>query len=168
MKTILYLFTALLLLISVGKAQGAPATQDKPEFAGTWKLNLGKSTFGQIPPPASQTDVIALNGDELKIVSASEGPNGTRNYTLTLKLDGSETSSPVGNATPDASFQVVSAKAEWQAATLVLTEQIRVQGSPGTLRSIYALSPDGKTLTKSTQITTEMGEFAASAVFDRQ
>lgn len=162
MKTILYLFTALLLSISVGQAQ------DKSEFTGTWKLNLGKSDFGQIPPPASQTDVIALNGDELKIVSASEGPNGTRNYTLTLKLDGIETSSPVVNATPDASFQVVGAKAEWQAATLVLTEQIRVQGSPGTLRSIDTLSPDGKVLTKSTQITTEMGEFAATAVFDRQ
>jgi hypothetical protein len=168
MRTILYSFTALLVLVSVGQAQGAPARQDKPEFTGTWKLNLGKSDFGQIPPPASQTDVIALKGDELKIVSASEGPDNTRNYTLMLKVDGSETSSPIVNSAPDASFQVVSAKAERQAATLVLTEQLRVQGSPGSLRSIYTLSPDGKVLTKSTQITTEMGEFAATAVFDRQ
>lgn len=160
------MFTTLLVLISAWQAQGAPAGQGKPDF--TWKLDLGKSDFGEIPAPASQTDAIASKGEELKIVSMSEGQNGTHPYTHVLKVDGTETPSPIDDSAPSVSFRVVSANAEWEAAALVLTELIRVQDSPGTLRSIYTLSPDGKVLTKSMQITTQMGEFAARAVFDRQ
>jgi hypothetical protein len=62
----------------------------------------------------------------------------------------------------------VSSKGEWKGTALALTQKIIVQGSPGTLKATYTLSPDGKVLTKSTHLAVAMGEFDARLVFDKQ
>ena len=47
--------------------------QSKPNFSGTWKLNLAKSDFGPLPAPDSRTDVIDHNDPTMKINTSQSG-----------------------------------------------------------------------------------------------
>src|SRR6266571_3218363 len=64
--------------------------QTKPNFTGTWKLNVGKSDFGPVAGPSSRTDVITHTADAIKDEVASEGDQGKVNYTINMKTDGTE------------------------------------------------------------------------------
>ena len=72
--------SALVMLASLAGFCGAQtAGQAKPNFSGTWKLNLQKSTLGQFSP-TSETDTITQTADEFKIEVASESQRGKARY----------------------------------------------------------------------------------------
>jgi len=43
-----------------------PGLAQDSKLNGTWKLNPSKSSFGQFPPPTSETDTLTVNGNDFK------------------------------------------------------------------------------------------------------
>ncbi len=144
-----------------------PATA-KPNFSGTWKLNVDKSEFGQVPPPMTETNVIVQTGNDIKITTNSDGDRGKEVYTLPFTIGGDETPTPK-DAFPDtAEFKILSSKGEWRDTSLVVTHKISYQGGAGTMVATFVLSPDGKFFTKTTLISLDLGEFDTKTIFEKQ
>jgi hypothetical protein len=136
---------------------------DAPNLSGTWKLDIAKSNFGQIPPPASQTDTIEHNEPSIKIVEDQKGGMmGDMNMTVTLSSDGKETTYPGMGGSP------VTSTAHWEGSTLVVNSTASFQGSDVKIKDSYTLSPDGKTLTEVAHVETGMGNFDSTSVFEKQ
>jgi len=166
MKRRLGILVVLAGLAAVGVAQTGTVGQAKPNFAGTWKLNLQKSDLGQMAP-VSETYTISQTADEVKVAIASERQQGKMSYTFPVKLDGTDTAVPADAFPADSMFKLLSSKAEWQGNSLVITQTTSFQDSKGTLKSTYSLSDDGKTLTKATHIKFDQGEFDSKSVYDK-
>ena len=168
MKKALCVLLVLAGVAMVGLAQTGAIHQAKPDFTGTWKLNVAKSDFGEAPQPVSETDVLTQTGDMLKVSIASESERGKRNYVYSVKLDGTDTPFPSDAFPAGSPFKILSSKAEWQGASLVITQTTTFQDAKGTLKATYTLSADGKVLTKATHISMEMGDFDTKSVFDKE
>lgn len=155
-----------LLLSTFTLAGTAQAPGAKTDLSGSWKIDLSKSDFGPAPPPSAQTETITQTGDDITIVLDSTGDQGTQKYTLTLKAGGPEVPFPAtnNNGSP---LVIISNKAEWQGAALLVTEKAAYQDNPITLKITYTLSPDGKFLTKNTHISAEMADFDLRAVYNK-
>jgi hypothetical protein len=145
-----------------------PAATVKPDLAGTWKLNLEKSDYDQVPPPSDETLTFARTGSTSTIATVSDNERGKEVYTLPYSTDGTEIPTPKGVFADTATLQYVSTKGEWQGSSLILTQKIMYQDSPGTLKSTFTLSPDGKTLTSSMHISVNQGEFDTTSVYEKQ
>lgn len=168
MKKALYTLLILAGAVFAVHVYAAPAAAAKSDYSGTWKMNVAKSDFGQIPPPVSETQVITQTADSIKIVRTSARDEGEMTYTLALKLDGTEIPIPAGTFPEEAPFKIVSSKADWDGANLIITQKTSYQGNPGTLKSRHSLSPDGKVLTESSEIASDMGSFTITSVYDKQ
>jgi hypothetical protein len=142
--------------------------QAKPNFAGTWTMNMDKSDLGQIPKPKSQIETITQTADAITIaIAADRNEMGKQNYTFSAKLDGSETPFPADAFPADSPFKILSSKAEWQGSSLVITQKTSFQDMAGTLKTTYTLSSDGKVLTSATHITFGDAEVDAKTVYDK-
>ena len=134
-----------------------------PNLSGTWTLNISKSNFGQIPPPASQTDTIEDNEPAVKIAEDQKGGMmGDMNMTTTLSTDGQETTSAGMGGSP------VKSTAHWDGSTLVVNSKASFQGADVTIKDSYSLSADGKTLTEVTHVESSMGNFDSTSVYDKK
>jgi len=132
-------------------------------LSGTWKLNVAKSNFGQMPAPASQTDTIEDNEPSVKVVEDQKGGMmGDLNITTNLSTDGKETTSTGMGGSE------VKSTAHWEGSTLVINSTTSFQGSDVKIKDTYSLSPDGKTLTETTHVETGMGNFDSTSVYDKQ
>ena len=138
-------------------------TGGTPNLSGTWKLNVAKSNFGQMPGPASQTNTIEDNEPSIKIVEDQKGGMmGDFTATTNLTTDGTETTSKgMGDAE-------VKSTARWESSTLVVNSKTSFQGSDVKIKDSYTLSPDGNTLTEVTHVETGMGNFDSTSVYDKQ
>src|SRR5579872_5862281 len=64
------------------------SAQQNP-FAGSWKLNIAKSTFGTAQPPKSETRVVEVVGNGEKVTFRGVAADGSKiDYTFTSNLDG--------------------------------------------------------------------------------
>lgn len=149
-------------------AAPAPAATAKLDLTGTWKLDLDKSNYDQVPPPSDEILTFAQTGPTFTIATTSDNERGKEVYTLPFASDGSETPTPKGVFDDTATLQYLSTKGEWQGSTLVLTQKIIYQSNPGTLKSIFTLSADGKTLTRAMHISVDQGEFDTTSVYEKQ
>jgi hypothetical protein len=135
--------------------------QTKPNFSGTWKLNIAKSDFGVLPPSNGRTDVIDHQDPNLKDTVADDAAQGQQNYTLAMTTDGKEaTNNPGGLEMKNV--------ATWSANTLSVNTKLQFQGSDVTIKTIWALSDDGKTLTESAHFESAMGETDQKLIFEKQ
>jgi hypothetical protein len=136
---------------------------DSPNLSGTWTLNISKSNFGQIPPPASQTDTIEDNEPSVKIAEDQKGGMmGDMDLTTTISTDGKETTSAGMGGSP------VKSTAHWDGSTLVVNSKASFQGADVTIKDSYSLSADGKTLTEVTHVESSMGNFDSTSVYDKK
>lgn len=156
----------------VQPAPAKPATPPTPPpmLSGAWKLNVGKSDFGQVPPPNSEFEIIQQRADGFTIATANDSDDtGKEVYILPIGIgDASEVPTPAGNFTPADDFKILSSKAQWKETTLVVDQKMNYKGSDGTIHSVYSLSADGKTLTRQTHYSLDLGEFDVTYVFDKQ
>jgi hypothetical protein len=141
--------------VALGQAQTGPA--EKPDFSGSWKLNVSKSEFGQVPPPSSETDVVMQMGDDFNVVVKQTDQVGDQNYTLTFKAGGAESPMSESSFAAGSEFKIVNSKAEWAGATLVLTHKAIYQGGPLDISTRWTLSDNGKVMTKITSYTLSQG-----------
>jgi hypothetical protein len=131
----------------------------KPNLSGEWKINLSKSDFGMLPPPASMSRTIAHAEPAITIVEQQRSDMGDQNSTRKYVTDGTETSFEVGGA-------LVKSSAAWTDDTLVVVSKVDAIGA--TFNDKMSLSADGKTLTSRVHITSPQGEVDLTVVFDRQ
>ena len=126
------LFFSILLVIGFAVALHAQA---KPNFTGTWKLNVAKSELGD--PPAESLTVEVDHKDPVLTYTVKGTAGGQDiNETATLKTDGTPTKGP-----NDMTFVC-----HWDGPTLVLN------GTAPDTSPIFevrlSLSADGKTITR--------------------
>ncbi len=77
-------------------ALALPSLAQSSNLNGTWKLNTSKSTFGQFPPPTSETDTLTVTGNEFKQEYTSVTARGEQKGLRSCTVDGKEV-----NLTPD-------------------------------------------------------------------
>jgi hypothetical protein len=142
-----------------------PLAQSKPDFSGTWKLNIDESEFiGSKPSPATFSAVRTVeqkpNELRLKVERVTNGQKSGFNF-VTI---------PIGGGQPHVSNEAGIITAHWKDDTL----HFNYLYNPGTERESertedWTLSPDGKKL-----IDQEWGrrpdgqELRSRLVFDRQ
>ncbi len=134
----------------------------QPNLSGTWKLDTAKSSFGQMPPPASQVDTITDDGSSIKVaVDQKGGAMGDTAYTESLTTDGKSATWPGMGGTQ------VTGTAQWNGNALVVDAKTSFQGSDVKIKDTYTLSADGSTLTDVTHIESGMGNFDTTSVFTK-
>jgi hypothetical protein len=136
---------------------GQPAV--KPNFSGEWKINLAKSDFGMVPPPASMSRTITHAEPALTIVEEQRSDMGDQNTTRKYVTDGTEMNF-------EAMGTLVKSSAVWIENTLIVVSKVDAIGA--TFNDKMSLSADGKTLTSRVHITSPQGEVDLTIVFDRQ
>jgi hypothetical protein len=135
--------------------------QQKPDFSGTWKLNVAKSDFGPLPGPDSRTDVITHKEPSLSNSVTAETAQGKQQYTVSYTTDGKEA---VNNIGP----REVKSTLKWDGSNLKISSKFLYNDSPVTSEVTWSLSADGKTLTVSAHFTSSMGEADQKFVFEKQ
>lgn len=161
------------MVFDKGSGAAAPATATattgattitgaRPNYSGTWKLNIEKSDFGPLPPDTSRTDIIVHSDPSLKDTVSDDGAQGKQDYVLTVTTDGKEATNNIGGM--DAK-----SVANWTGANLVVDTKLNVQGTDIALKATWVLGPDGKTLTQNAHIVAgPLGEFDQKMVFEKQ
>lgn len=135
----------------------------QPNLSGTWKLNVSKSNFGQIPPPASQVNTIEDNEPSVKITADQKGGMAGDSTTVsTVDTTGKETKN-TGFGGAD-----VLSTAHWDGVALVIDSKMSFQGNDMKIKDTYTLSSDGKTLTEVAHVESGMGNFDLTSVYDKQ
>ena len=127
--------------------------QQKPDFSGTWKLNVVKSDYGVIPGPSSRTDVIMQKEPGVTVHVTAEGDQGKMDYTVNYATDGKEVTNKVGD------FESKST-AKWEGNNLVVNSKFKFNDMDVTGVATWTLSADSKTLNINVTYTSEMGEAA--------
>ena len=137
------------------------AAQSKPNFSGTWKLNVAKSDFGPIPGPDSRTDVIVHSDPSIKDSVTAEGQQGKQDYAINYTTDGKEVVNKVGP-------REIKSTAVWEGSTLVVNSKLSFNDNDITIKAVWTLSEDGKTLTQNVHLNSPMGEADQKVVFEKQ
>jgi hypothetical protein len=149
------------LLVGAILAIGTSTVLAADAAVGTWKLNLGKSTFSPGPAPKSQTRIYAESAQGMTVTvktTAADGKDSTTN--LTFKEDGK---SYPASGSPD--FDMVSVK-RVDALTIHST-QMKAGATVST--AVRTVSKDGKTLTFAQKGThANGGKYDDVSVYDRQ
>jgi len=135
--------------------------QAKPDFSGTWKLNVAKTDFGALPGPDSRLDVITHKEPSLTDDVVAEGAQGKQQYTVKYTTDGKEVTNQIGPL-------AVNSTLKWEASNLVITSKFVYNDADVNVHSTWALSADGKTLTINVHFASTMGETDQKIVFEKQ
>src|SRR5262245_16085251 len=120
------------MVLAVALAGGQSSV--KPNFSGEWKINLAKSDFGVLPPPASMSRTITHAEPALTIVEAQRSDLGEQNTTRKYVTDGTETIFNANGAD-------VKGSAVWTENTLVVVSKVDAVGL--TFNDTMSLSADG-------------------------
>ena len=132
-RTLSVLFACLALI-------GTPlAAQDKPAFAGTWKLADPATPDGFTPTVMT----VVQDATTLTITTTSQMGEVKTSY----KLDGSEAPSPMefNGMTIDRMTKLV-----WEGSRLLLITTSKMEGQSLEFKSAWSLTPDGALATETT------------------
>jgi hypothetical protein len=158
------LFAVCLLLLPAA----SPWAQDtKPNFSGTWNLDVAKSDFGGAPPPDSIVYVIEHKDPSLKITSTQKSQQGELANTRNLTTDGKETVNKLRSMF-QAGEQDVKSTMKWNGKKLANALKLDIQGNAIDITEAWELSDDGKVLIIGRDLTTPQGDFQQKYVFNKQ
>ncbi len=132
-RTLSVLFVGLALI-------GAPlAAQDKPAFAGTWKL-ADPATPDMFTPTVM---TVVQDAGALTVTTTSQ----MGEFKTSYKLDGSEAPSPMAfnGTTIDRMVKLV-----WEGSKLLLITTSKVEGQSFEFKSAWTLTADGTLATETT------------------
>lgn len=151
---------SILFLIAAAACMAVAA--DKPDFTGDWKLDIDKSSFGEMPPLTSMSCKIDHKDPNLTIVQTQSGAQGDQVLNFKYSTDGKETTnSLMGND--------VKSTAAWEGKALVVNSNLDAGGVLIKIIAKYALSDDGKTLNEALTISgTPQGDLQIAYVLIKQ
>ena len=139
--------------------------QAKPNFSGTWQLDIAKSELGPMPPPDSIVSVIDHKDPKLVVKTTQKSSMGEFVNERTITTDGKPNTNKLKSAMGE---QDVTSKTTWSGTQLVSTYTMDMQGTSLEFHDTYELSADGKVLTVSREIKTEQGPLSQKMVFNKQ
>lgn len=156
------LFLALFLCLSAvtALAQDKPA-QGKPDFNGTWKLNVSKSDFGPLGGPDTRTDVISHKEPMITDQVSAEGQQGKAEYTIKYTTDGKENTNQING-------REVKSTLKWDGNVLKITSKFSFNDNDVDADGSWSLSPDGKTLTIAIHYASALGNADQKLVLEKQ
>lgn len=145
-----------LVILFGAAALAMPAlAQNGASMNGTWMLDNAKSSFGQFPPPQSETDTIQINGSDFQQHVTSVSARGTQSYTRACTLDGKEVTfapdDPKAQLMPGLKLSKI--QCGWDGDSVVVTETVPLQGANLTDKLTFSVAPDGSTLTMTSHIS---------------
>src|SRR5208282_4038267 len=159
-KLLVISFAAALLALPALAQQGS-------KLNGTWRLNVASSSFGQFPPPQSETDVIQISGTDFQQHVTSVTARGSQSYTRACTIDGKEVSfapdDPKARLAPGLTLSKI--QCGWDGNSVVVTETVPVQGSE--LTDKLTFSVDGATLTMTSHISSATMNGDRKLVYDK-
>lgn len=150
----------LLAVLIVGSLAAAMAAAP-PNLSGTWKGNIAKSDFGQMPAPTSFTAKIEHKDPSLKVATTFVGDQGEMTFEMKLSTDGAETTNQMGP------FSMKS-KAKWEGSALMVESKGSTDNGEFTTKEKWTVSEDGKTLTVARTFSGPQGEMTQTVVHDKQ
>jgi hypothetical protein len=137
------------------------ATENKPNFSGTWKLNVNKSALGPIPAPISLMRTVTHSDPSLAITEEQKGGSGDHVFTRRYTTDGKQVEFLENGAN-------VKAHASWAGESLVIESNADAGGITIAFVEKLTLSNGGNTLSDAIHVVTPQGEFDATLSFERQ
>jgi hypothetical protein len=145
-----------LLVISL-LGHGAAIAQERPNFTGTWVMDVKRSeTAGQAPEMLRRTPVtviIAQSPDEVIIETKADGSRELVRYSFARQQDPPR---PVGTSgSPDSTVQ--EALAEWKGDSLETMAVLNVNGKAVTKTMSRTLDPSGTEMTVQTRLIVQHG-----------
>lgn len=144
----------------------APAwAQDaKPNFTGTWILDVARSD-NQSPAPESVVHVIDHKEPTIKITTRVKYQAGDSTDTLNLTTDGREISDTMHGMGTQRGRKLT---AKWDDRRLLTSMKFDAQGPTMEINDSWALSEDGRVLTLVRVGKTTQGEFTVKTVYNKQ
>ena len=139
----------------------AVSAQQKPDFSGTWKLNVSKSDFGVLGGPDSRTDVITHKEPSISAKVTAEGARGKQEFTLNYTTDGKEAVNKMGD-------REIKSTLKWAGTSLVINSKFVYNDADVVAEANWSLSADGKTLTINQHFSSSLGEADQKIVLEKQ
>jgi hypothetical protein len=133
------------------------AAASKPDFTGTWELDIKRSDFGKAAKPARMTIQSTMEGEMMRSVQTTYVQQDTQTVEYTWYVDGKQhaTDKPV----PGYSIT------RWDDTTLVSDRQSNDGEYRETIR--MSLSADGKIATETVQTVTPSGSNKERLIWHR-
>ena len=156
-------FIVFALFLSVFMS-GPAIAQLKPDFSGTWVLDLAKSDMGMgrvgAAAPGARTVTLVITQTAARL--SVERRSGPRPETAIYNLDGSESVNklPSGNEVKSAT--------KWVGATLATKSAMAIGDMRVETSDVRSLSADGKVMTIEVNRSTARGDVKQRLVFHKQ
>lgn len=138
--------------------------QDKPDFSGTWQLDVAKSDFGGLASPDSQTNAIQHKGVNIKLNQTIQGEavhGGETSTERNYKTDGTPTVNKLGPS--DAA-----STATWDGNTLVIVTRLETPDGNLEVKDFWKLESGGKQMVVSREFKNQDGGGTQRLLFQRQ
>jgi hypothetical protein len=150
----LFLATAAVTIMSLSAYASDP-------LAGTWELNLEKSTFSPGPPPKSETRTYEVTGQQEKmVVKRIDSKGNETGFGFTANRDGKDY--------PYEGSPTIDTISLTSVDTFTVTYVLKKAGEV-VLTGTRTISKDGKTMTLPTKFTTSKGvQVDNLLVFDKR
>jgi len=134
--------------------------QSRPDFSGTWKQNMEKSPT-KSSWLKSYVNRIELQDANLKVTTTTVGDRGERTYERTYVI-GTEQKSQ------DREGDQFTANVKWEGNALVFETVEKEHNTILTSKEVWALSDDGKILTKNIHRSGPRGESDQTYVLEKR
>lgn len=138
----------------------AVSATPRPNFTGTWKVNLQKSKL-QIPPPESTVFLVEHDEPRLKITRTNVFSGKSDTFTILLTTDGRET------VLRDAQRTIYS-RAYWEGNVLVFDSRIVMEAGEATNVVRYRMAKDGQSFTAPERLRSPKLNYDNVWVLERQ
>ncbi len=160
MKKTLCAAGVLVFLAVAARAQDA-----KPNFSGTWRLDIAKSDFGAAPAPESIVHVIEHKEPNVKLTTTQKNAQGELTNERALTTDGQENTNKMRTTAGDTEAKSTS---KWDGKKLGTAMHFDVQGVTININDTWELSADAKVLTIIREIKTPQGDFSQTTIYNKQ
>jgi len=137
----------------------------KPNFTGTWTLDVAKSDFGPTPLPDAMTLVIRHQDPEVSIASSVKNQSTDSTGDVTFTIDAKEHAGKMRVNAVDHDAQLTGM---WDGKALVLVSRFEVNGGSLELTDTLTLAEDGKVLSFVRAARTPGGTFVAKTSFNKR
>lgn len=147
------------LTVALGLLSLVAVAADKPDFTGTWTLNLSKSDFGGRPAPIRSELKVVHKDPRMNVSRLLVTDMGAMTAETVYSTDGKETTNKLPNGS------VMKSTAKWEGATLLIETPLSINEKALTIKWRWTLSGDQRRLT--TVRTLPMGDGVQTEVFEK-
>jgi hypothetical protein len=138
------------------------AERNKPDFSGTWMLNLAGSDFGVLPAPQRRVAVIEHQEPALRATMKQTANSVESVSELRYTTDGKECRN-------SSAFGELRTTVAWEGSALLLHTTGKARdGSEFRMDDRWALSADGRQLKMERSLSNSLGETHQRLVFEKR